>query len=159
MGGRGAKAGSGGAGGSGVGIGSTGGGLNMQSISNQAPSPQNTPVVPNASTVLSQMTDAQLAQLYNQSRTVDMPNHLNDVADKTQRFVYMAGVNGKPMVLDTASFNQYLVDNNISRIVYNKLGNSEQYKMLLSEFFEDVRANVKCSSCSWRSTLFIPSYR
>lgn len=115
MGGRGAKAGSGGAGGSGVGIVSTGGGLNMQSISNQAPSPQNTPVVPNASTVLSQMTDAQLAQLYNQSRTVDMPNHLNDVADKTQRFVYMAGVNGKPMVLDTASFNQYLSDNNIPR--------------------------------------------
>lgn len=32
------------------------------------------------------------------------------------------------------------LDNNISRIVYNKLENSEQYKMLLSEFFEDVRA-------------------
>lgn len=114
MGGRGARSGGGGSGG--VGIGSTGGGLfTAQNISAQAPTPQNTPVVPNASTVLSQMSDAQLAQLYNQSRTVDMPNHLNDVADATQRFVYMAGVNGKPMVLDQANFDKFLRDNNIPR--------------------------------------------
>lgn len=120
MGGRGASSGGSGGGaggaGAGIGIGGAGGGLaGMQNVANQAPSPQNTPVVPNASTVLSQMTDDQLATLYQQSRTVDMPNHLKDVADATQRFVYMAGVNAKPQVLDQASFNQYLRDNNIPR--------------------------------------------
>lgn len=121
MGGRGASSGgsgggAGGAGGAGIGIGGAGGGLaGMQNVANQAPNPQNTPVVPNASTVLSQMTDDQLAQLYTQSQTVDMPNHLKDVADDTQRFVYMAGVNGKPQVLDQQSFDQFLRSNNISR--------------------------------------------
>lgn len=120
MGGRGASSGGSGGGaggaGAGIGIGGASGGLaGMQNVANQAPSPQNTPVVPNASTVLSQMTDDQLATLYQQSKTVDMPNHLNDVADATQKFVYMAGVNAKPQVLDKASFDQYLKDNNIPR--------------------------------------------
>lgn len=119
MGGRGASSSRGGigiGGGSGMAMaGGAGAAGSQQNVANQAPSPANTPVVPNAATALSQMSDAQLTQLYQQSRNVDMPNHLNDVADKTQRFVYMAGVNGKPQVLDQASFDQYLKDNNIPR--------------------------------------------
>ena len=101
-------------GGGGLGINvATGGSGNLNNVANQAPSPQNTPVVPNATTVLSQMTDQQLTQLYNQSRTVDMPNHLSDVSDATQRFVFTAGLNEKPQVLDDAAFAKYLKDNNI----------------------------------------------
>ena len=133
MGGRGASSGgsgvgAGGAGGAGIGIGGASGGLaGMQNVANQAPSPQNTPVVPNASTALSQMTDDQLTQLYMQSRNVVMPNHLSDVSDETQRFVYMAGVNAKPLVLDKQSFDQYLKDNNIprSRIMSRSVGKAD----------------------------------
>lgn len=84
-------------------------------IQNQAPTPQNTPVVPNAVNKLSQMTDAQLAQLYRQSQSVDMPNHLNDASDATQKFVYAAGINEKPIVLNQAAFDQYLKDNKIRK--------------------------------------------
>ena len=122
MGGRGANSssrGSAGGGGGGIAFATAGGSgaapQPQQSVANQAPSPANTPVTPNAATALSQMSDDQLTNLYKQSRNVDMPNHLNDVADKTQRFVYTAGVNGKPQVLDQASFDQYLKDNNIRK--------------------------------------------
>ena len=87
---------------------------NPQNIANQAPTPQNTPVNPAGVTALTQMTDDQLANLVKQSRNVDMPNHLADVSSATQNFVYAAGLNGKPEVLDTAAFNKYLQDNNIS---------------------------------------------
>lgn len=84
-------------------------------IANQPPTANNTPVVPNAVGTLSQMSDDQMATLINQSKNVDMPNHLSDVSDKTQKFVYAAGINEKPTVLDDASFNQYLQQNNIPR--------------------------------------------
>ena len=110
MGGRGAK--SGGGGGT---FGASGGSVPAASpIANQAPSPQNTPITPGGVNALTQMSDQQLAQLYMQSRNVDMPNHLSDVSDMTQRFVYTAGLNGKPQVLDDAAFDQYLKDNNIT---------------------------------------------
>lgn len=86
-----------------------------QPISQQPPTDQNTPVQPAAVTNLTQMTDAQLAQLARNAKTIDMPNFLNDVADQTQRFVFAAGINEKPTVLDDADFNQYLQDNNIPR--------------------------------------------
>ena len=116
MGGRGAKS-SAGAGGGG-GTGGAGGGLGINAggngnIANQAPSPQNTPVVPNGINVLSGMSDQQLAALYNASRSVDMPNHLKDVSDATQKFVYAAGLNEKPLVLDDAAFAKYMKDNGI----------------------------------------------
>lgn len=88
---------------------------NVPNVQNQAPSAQNTPVTPNGVTVLSQMTDDQLAQLMRTSKSVDMPNHLNDVDDKTQKFVYAAGINEKPTVLNDADFNKYLSDNKIPR--------------------------------------------
>lgn len=86
-----------------------------QPISQQPPTDQNTPVQPAAVTNLTQMTDAQLAKLAMDAKTVDMPNFLNDVADQTQRFVFMAGINEKPTVLDDADFDQYMKDNGISR--------------------------------------------
>lgn len=82
-------------------------------ISQQPPTAQNTPVMAAAITALSQMTDAQLAQLVLQSRGIDMPNQLKDAADRTQEFVYAAGLNEKPLVLDDAAFAQYLKDNGI----------------------------------------------
>ncbi len=87
----------------------------QQSIANQAPTPANTPVNPAGVTALTQMTDDELAALYNRSKTVDMPNHLSDIDNNTQKFVYTAGLNGKPEVLDDAAVNQYLKDNNIPR--------------------------------------------
>ena len=86
-----------------------------QPVSQQPPTDQNTPVQPAAVTNLSQMTDAQLAQLVQQSRSVDMPNQLNDVVDQTQRFVFTAGINELPTVLDDKAFAQYMSDNNIPR--------------------------------------------
>ena len=114
MGGRGqsSSSGRGRSGGSAISAGNATGGRNS-GVSAQAPSPANTPVVPNATTVLSSMTDQQLADLYNRSVNVDMPNHLNDVSDMTQKFVFTAGVNELPQVLDDAAFNKYLSDNNI----------------------------------------------
>ena len=99
----------------------------QQNIANQAPSPSNTPVVPNAVSALSQMSDSQLAALYNASRNVDMPNHLSDIDDATQKFVYTAGINEKPTVLDDASFNQYLAANNIptSQILSRSTGGAD----------------------------------
>lgn len=84
-------------------------------IAQQAPDDNNTPVTNNALTALGQMSDDQLAQLARASRTIDMPNHLNDVPDATQKFAYAAGLNEKPAVLDDADFDKYLRDNGISR--------------------------------------------
>lgn len=82
----------------------------------QPQTPMNqTPVVQNAVGVLSAMSDDQLAQLMRQSKGIDMPNHLNDAVDATQKFVYQAGLNEQPQVLDDAAFQQYLQDNNIPR--------------------------------------------
>jgi hypothetical protein len=60
------------------------------------------------------MSDAQLAQVFSASQSASLPNHLDDAADITQRFVFQIGLNEKPEVLDSAAFNQYLADNNIS---------------------------------------------
>lgn len=82
---------------------------------NQTPNSQNTPLQPGATTALTQMTDDQLAQLVLASKNVIMPNHLADADDPTQKFVYQAGLNELPTVLDTAAFNQFMADNKISQ--------------------------------------------
>lgn len=86
----------------------------QQQLQNQVPTPQNTPVVSQAISQLSQMSDAQLAALVRQSKGVIMPNHLMDLHDVTQEFVFTAGLNEKPVVLDDASFTQYMKDNNLT---------------------------------------------
>lgn len=84
-------------------------------IAQQVPDDTNTPVTPGALTALSQMTDAQLAQAFTASQKASMPNHLDDAADITQRFVFYNGLNDKPTVLDAAAFQQFMADNNISQ--------------------------------------------
>lgn len=95
-----------------------GGGAGMgngQLIQNQVPDANNTPAIPDVTGTLANMTDDQLAALMNQSKTIDMPNHLSDVVDATQKFVYASGANGMPTVLPDAQFDQYLKDNGISQ--------------------------------------------
>lgn len=84
-------------------------------IQNQVPDDNNTPVTPDAVAQLQGMSDAQLAQLYTKSKTAKLPNHLNDADDATQKFVFTAGINGQPTVLDQAEFNQFMKDNGISQ--------------------------------------------
>ena len=62
---------------------------------------------------LTNMTDDELATLATQSKTMRMPSMLADVNDITQRFVYAAGLNEKPIVLDANEFQQFMNDNNI----------------------------------------------
>ena len=61
------------------------------------------------------MSDDQLTGLLRQAKAAQIPNHLNDAPDITQKFAFVAGVNEKPTVLDDASFDQYLKDNHIPR--------------------------------------------
>lgn len=100
---------------------------NPQNIANQAPTAANTPVNPAGVNALTKMSDDQLEALIKQSKTVDMPNHLADVHSATQNFVYAAGLNGKPEVLDDAAFNKYLSDNNIpkSQILSRTVGGAD----------------------------------
>lgn len=62
---------------------------------------------------IASMTDDQLAKAVIDSRTVDMPNFLNDVPDQTQKFVYQVGLNGAPVVMDQQQFDQFMKQNNI----------------------------------------------
>lgn len=88
---------------------------NNPNVQSQVPDDQNTPVTPSAVTALTQMSDDELAALLRASKSAQMPNYLADRDDTTQKFVFQAGVNEKPMVLDRKEFNQYLKDNNIPR--------------------------------------------
>lgn len=82
---------------------------------NQTPNDQNTPLQPGAVTAISQMTDDELESLVKASKNVIMPNHLADVDDVTQKFVYQAGLNALPQVMDNMAFQQFMQDNGISQ--------------------------------------------
>ena len=88
---------------------------NVQQMVQNAQNNSTPPVVPNGLQNLTAMSDAQLASLFNASKSVQLPNHLNDAPDVTQKFVYTAGLNEKPQVLDKTAFQQYLQQNNIPR--------------------------------------------
>lgn len=60
------------------------------------------------------MSEDELVSAYNNSRNVDMPNHIDDISDETQKFVYANGLNKKPTVLDDTSFDNFLKQNKIS---------------------------------------------
>jgi hypothetical protein len=64
-------------------------------ISQQPPDDSNTPVQLDALDALTGMADAQLAQFFADSQQTDLPNHLGDVNDITQKFVFAAGLNRK----------------------------------------------------------------
>lgn len=68
----------------------------------------------NTSSMFVNMTEDELMSAYNNSRNVDMPNHIDDISDETQKFVYANGLNKKPTVLDNASFDNFLKTNKIS---------------------------------------------
>lgn len=82
-------------------------------VESQAPNDQNTPVTQSAAEKVAQMTDDELAALVLASKKAKMPNFLADRDDPTQKFVFQAGINERPVVLDSADFNKYLTDNNI----------------------------------------------
>lgn len=82
-------------------------------IQNQVPDNNNTPVTQDPLARLQGMSDAQLAQFYRQSQQAKMPNHLNDVDDRTQKFVFTLGMNDRPMVVDRAGFQKFMSDNGI----------------------------------------------
>ena len=86
-----------------------------QQSSQPAPQPQNVAPTPTGSSfdALRKMTDDQLADIVNKSKTVSMPNQISDIDDATQKFVYQANINDKPQVLDQTEFNQFLKDNNL----------------------------------------------
>ena len=84
---------------------------NQQPQQTQTQKALNIPV--NDVSQIASMTDDQLATLYRQAVKTDLPNHLNDIPDITQKFVYVAGINGKPQVLDDTQFNQFMKTNNI----------------------------------------------
>ena len=111
----------------------------IQPTPQQPPQPQ--PIQPGdalqaplqASATLAQiaaMTDDQLAQAVIDSRNVDMPNFLNDKPDPTQKFVYQVGLNGAPTVMDSATFNQFMKQNNIpqSQIISRSVSDNGPYK-------------------------------
>lgn len=82
-------------------------------VQTQTPNDQNTPVTPQALTNISQMSDDELAALVIAAQGAVMPNYLADRDDLTQKFVFQAGLNEKPTVLDTKDFMQFMQDNNI----------------------------------------------
>lgn len=82
-------------------------------VSDQTPNDDNTPVSPDGLSDIAKMSDSELASLINSSQSVQMPNFLSDVNNAVQKFVFAAGLNEKPMVLDTKEFNQFMKDNNI----------------------------------------------
>lgn len=96
-----------------------GGGLgqnqSVNNVQNQAPSASNTPVNAGGAGSLAKMSDDQLAQLAQNAKSVQMPNHLNDVDDLNQKFVFQAGLNAKPTVLNQSDFDTYMQQNGISK--------------------------------------------
>ena len=72
-------------------------------------------VIPQSIDALTQMTDSELAQVVRDSKNIDMPYHLRDVSNDTQKFVFAIGLNDKPQVLQGQAFDDYLRDNNIPR--------------------------------------------
>lgn len=88
---------------------------NQNNIQNQAPSSANTGVIDDILDNITNLDDDSLAKLYTDSQKINLPNHLNDARDVTQHFVYAIGMNGKPTILDNASFNKFMSDNNIPR--------------------------------------------
>lgn len=88
--------------------------IQQPTVAQQPPDDNNTFVAPGGVTALTQMTDAQLAQLVRDSKAVDMPNFLADATDATQKFVFAAGLNAQPITMDDAAFAQWCKDNGIT---------------------------------------------
>lgn len=64
---------------------------------------------------IKQLSDDELSTLVKASIGIDMPNHLADMPDATQNFVYAAGLNAPPTVTDDAGFRKFMAQNNIPK--------------------------------------------
>ena len=80
----------------------------QNTVATQPPNANNTPVSPAGVTSLKSLSDDELAQLVIDSKTMILPNQLADRSDDTQKFIFAAGINGKPQVLDSQEFNQFM---------------------------------------------------
>lgn len=70
------------------------------------------------SAMFASMTDDQMAQAVKDSRKVDMPNHIADRPDATQKFVFANQLNAKPTVLSDSDFDDYVKMNKIGKNEY-----------------------------------------
>jgi hypothetical protein len=68
----------------------------------------------NTSAMFDNMSDDDLANALSKARNVDMPNHIDDISDDTQKFTYANQLNAKPTVLSDSDFDDFLKQNNIS---------------------------------------------
>lgn len=68
----------------------------------------------NTSAMFDNMTDDELVNALKKSKNVDMPNHIADVSDSTQKFTYANQLNAKPTVLSDSDFDNFLKQNGIS---------------------------------------------
>lgn len=101
---------------------------NNPDVANQAPSAKNTPVTDDAVTKFSQLDDSSMAALIAASKRAVLPNQLADQDDITQRIVFQAGINEKPMVLDSQAFNKYVNDNNLQNNILSRQFGAGQYR-------------------------------
>lgn len=99
---------------------------NNPNVQSQTPTAQNTPTTPAAVTNLTKMSDDELAALVYASQKAQMPNFLADYNSATQQFVFQAGVNEKPTVLNASEFAQFMQDNNIpqSQVMSRSVNNA-----------------------------------
>ena len=89
-----------------------------QASAQQAP-PAPTPVnpaapMPTTQQQLAQMNDAQVTQILKAANRIDMPNHLTDRDDPTQKLIYTIGLNTPPQTMNAKDFSKFMRDNNIS---------------------------------------------
>ena len=100
---------------------------NNPDVANQTPNAQNTPVGTDAALKFSQLDDNSMAALINAAKRAVLPNQLADSDDITQRVVFQAGINEKPMVLDRQSFDKFVKDNNLQSHILSRTFGSGNY--------------------------------
>ena len=73
------------------------------------------------------MSDSQLTNVLKTAAGVQLPNHLNDRDDPTQKLIYTIGLNAPPQIMDSKSFKQFMSDNNIpnSQMMSREVGTGQ----------------------------------
>lgn len=96
---------------------------------------------------ISEMSDTELANLYRKSLEMTLPNGLNDAENTTQRFVFAAGLNEKPLVLDDDAYYDFLEENGIRRVDQLARSVSSNYDAELN--YEDIIDMMKYSDYNY----------
>lgn len=92
--------------------------------------PQGIPILQGGLAAIASLDDDGLAQLMKASKTADMPDQLNDATgskNMSQAFVYQAGLNEKPQVMDDATFDAYVKQNGLQNQVLRRDVNPISY--------------------------------